>query len=555
MSEMPQVDLPDDDYISTDVPKIDPATLRRLFAVKSTPAPAPAPAPATPRRPYLVPKSTAPAPAPADGGPPGPGTKPAPAAKLPEWREGMQRTVLALSIRGDMLARSPQAVRPEPFGGGGALTSPRQRLATLIAEYWARYSVRPSPEAMDQLVDDERKRLGPAEGAALLSELSSVLAVDLSEGVEWVYDEAAEWADYRKLEDGLVRAADLLRDRAGTKAAREVLALSMVPDAADRARPIEAIDVADLVTRDFPDRPALVGSGLSGLILPGTFVITGGRAKIGKSAMVVNREIQRALGRPFLGFPTAPGRTLYIQAEIPEPQLKERIALMLSGGPDGRIDAEELRGRLITVTRRGLYIDTPAGFDAVRRLVEQYEPDHLSIDPLARFMSGEENSTTDMGKVVAVADRLIQEYGVAFELVHHTGHAVKGDPRRGGDRLRGSSALFAAADSTMMLDRAEDVWTLSFELRLVREIAPMTLSRTPTFWYAGAPPPPPDEMLVDVGRLVRDAPMTYTNLVAAIMVAFKASERTAKRRVTESVAAKTIVQTPDGYRQSVPKTP
>src|SRR5262249_35217482 len=159
--------------------------------------------------------------------------------------------------------------------------------------------------------------------------------------------------------------------------------------------------------------------------------------KRGKSLLVMNREIRRASGRPFLGMATTPGRTLYVQAEIPEPQLKQRLVLMLAAHPeDGVIDAETLRNRLLTVTRRGMFLDEPAAYDALRRLIEQSEPDLVSLDPLARFMTGEENSARDVGRLINSLDRLIQEYRVAIELTHHAGKPQSGDQRQGGQRLR-----------------------------------------------------------------------------------------------------------------------
>jgi AAA domain/DnaB-like helicase N terminal domain len=259
-------------------------------------------------------------------------------------------------------------------------------------------------------------------------------------------------------------------------------------EAGDTPTPtIEVIDAADLVTRTFPEEPALVGGGL---IVPRSLVVNGGPAKRGKSLLVLNREIRRAQGRPFLGFPTTPGRTLYINAEIPEPQLQQRLVLMLGDCPvAGPVDAETLRTRLLTVTHRGLFIDEPAGYDAVRRLIEQTKPDLLSLDPLARFMTGEENSARDVGQLIKALDRLIQEYRIAIELTHHAGKPSTGDPRQGGQRLRGSSALFGAADTVTMLDRAQDSWLLSFELRHAEELAPMPLDRTSSLWFTKAGPP------------------------------------------------------------------
>jgi Bifunctional DNA primase/polymerase, N-terminal/AAA domain/Primase C terminal 1 (PriCT-1) len=312
----------------------------------------------------------------------------------------------------------------------------------------------------------------------------------------------------------------------------------------DTAAPsiIEVIDAADLVARAFPEEPALVGGGL---IVPRSLNVTSGPPKRGKSLFVLNREIRRAHGQPFLGFATTPGRTLYIQAEIPEANLKERFVAMLKG--EG-LEAEGLRDHIKTVTRRGLFVDEPAGFETVRRLIEQTEPDLVSLDPLARFFVGEENSAREMGRLINALDRLIQEYKIAVELVHHTGKPVHGDPRQGGHRLRGSSALFGAADAVVILDRTQDAWLLSFELRHAEEPAPMPLTRTANLWFTLAGPP---EKLVAVASIVKDIPLRFTALVGAIVSEMKCSERTAERMVRDTKKAGLIWQGDNGlYRQA-----
>lgn len=336
-----------------------------------------------------------------------------------------------------------------------------------------------------------------------------------------------------------------LLEHAWTQSDRPDFAASSYDQETASADPptIEVIDAADLVAREFPEEPALVGGGL---IVPRSLTVTSGPPKRGKSLFVLNREIRRAHGQPFLGFATTPGRTLYIQAEIPEANLKERFVAMLQGE---KLEAEGLRDHLKTVTRRGLFLDEPAGFDTVRRLIEQTEPDLVSLDPLARFFVGEENSAREMGRLINALDRLIQEYRIAVELVHHTGKPVHGDPRQGGHRLRGSSALFGAADAVVILDRTQDAWLLSFELRHAEEPAPMPLTRTPSLWFTPAGPP---EKLLAVASIVKDIPLRFTALVGAIVSDMKFSERTAERMVRDAKKAGLVWQGDDGrYRQTV----
>ena len=75
--------------------------------------------------------------------------------------------------------------------------------------------------------------------------------------------------------------------------------------------------------------------------------------------------------------------------------------------------------------------------------------DHVAlviVDTLARCMpGGDENSTKDMGKVIANADRMRESLKCAVLIVHHTG-------KDGGD-ARGSSSLRGAADVMLKCSR------------------------------------------------------------------------------------------------------
>lgn len=76
--------------------------------------------------------------------------------------------------------------------------------------------------------------------------------------------------------------------------------------------------------------------------------------------------------------------------------------------------------------------------DALSR-VEQ-TPEVIFMDTLARSMAGDENTKTDMGKVIEAVDMLRRETGAQIILIHHAGKDVtKG--------LRGSGSLEGATDT------------------------------------------------------------------------------------------------------------
>ena len=281
----------------------------------------------------------------------------------------------------------------------------------------------------------------------------------------------------------------------------------------------EAIEVHDLLRREYAEPPALVGGG----ILPRQALgFIGGPPKVGKSSLALNLALRRTLGLPWLGFETTPGRVLVLQAEIPERELQGRLRLMLQdlgGDPPAR--------RLFLATYRGLKLDRMEGLKACRRLVEALHPDLLILDPLARFYSGDENSAREVGRLVGALDELIQSLGLAVMVVHHTAKPSMTDPREGGLRLRGSSALFAAADSVLVLDKTEGgLFKLGFELRHGKEPEPMLLQRTDRLWFIPAGPP---EDLLAVAALIQETGLRYRQLVQAIQASEGVSKATAER--------------------------
>lgn len=89
--------------------------------------------------------------------------------------------------------------------------------------------------------------------------------------------------------------------------------------------------------------------------------------------------------------------------------------------------------------------------------VREVNPVLVIFDTLSRSMPGlDENSSGDMGRVIAAVDRIREQTGAAVVLVHHSGK----DPK---SLERGSSALRAAADTMLAVTTANGVTQLSCE--------------------------------------------------------------------------------------------
>jgi hypothetical protein len=332
------------------------------------------------------------------------------------------------------------------------------------------------------------------------------------------------------------RASDVMRDAIDT--------LEEIRRRPAARRPDETpSELTALLAHPFERKPEIIGRG----VLPRAgLMISGGDPKLGKSLMVGNALLCRALGREWLGFPTDAGVSLVVQSELHAEAIAERYRTMRRHQPDPFPE-----GRLHIKACRGVMLDEVAGLAQIRDWIEETGADLLVIDPLARHMAGDENSNRDMGVVVRAVDSLVERYGVAVWIVHHPSKPRDGQQRSGGMRLRGASALFGAADTVMMLDPDGDKFRLTFELRHGAAPEPIRLSRDENLWLVPTGPEPEAQLLAFAG-LTTSRPLAYNALVTAGVENLKLSKGTAKRRVGEAIGAKLLEKDADGLYRPTP---
>jgi hypothetical protein len=301
---------------------------------------------------------------------------------------------------------------------------------------------------------------------------------------------------------------------------------------------VQPVEYHELLRREYTEPPGVVGGGV--VVREGLHV-KGGPPKRGKSLLCMQKVFARSTQQPWLGFATTPGVSLIFNAEIPERDLQARARIMQTPLP-----IPVPPDLVHFVTHRGLRLDRRDDLRVIRSIIEGLRPDYVLIDPLARFFSGDENSSRDVGRLVGTLDELIQAYHLAIELVHHTAKPQADDQRAGGLRLRGSSALFAAVDSALVLDRSSDgLFKLSFELRHGREPEPMLLRRTEHLWLE--PSGPPDDLL-QVAAIVQKLPLRYGQLLDAIQADMEVKKRSAEALVARARKAGIIAVEDGTYR-------
>jgi len=219
--------------------------------------------------------------------------------------------------------------------------------------------------------------------------------------------------------------------------------------------------------------------------------ILAGPQKAGKSILSVNLGLSLAYGKDFLGFKVPhPRRVLYVQQEISEPAMLERLRQMTS-----RMTSSCSDNFMIENTAGNpLKLSTAAGRERLRKLLADNRPDLLILDPLSTFHDKEENSSTEMATVLETISELKSEFTVGILLIHHFGKPSLA-VRKGSHRLRGSSVIGDRADSLIMLDPVKPCHSMqntspdcygqiSFDLRNDASPSPIAVVREPTtLWY------------------------------------------------------------------------
>jgi len=152
-------------------------------------------------------------------------------------------------------------------------------------------------------------------------------------------------------------------------------------------------------------------------------------AKSGKSYLA--NQMARCIGSEevFLTQPTVRGRVLYLQFELGESVLHDRLLSTGKGYPN-----------VFVGTSFSIKVDTKVGQDQVIRAMEAVKPNVLILDPLYKALNGDENEASDVRKALDFLDKLIEMYNCSIVIIHHAGKDIS---KRG----RGSSVLEDWVDS------------------------------------------------------------------------------------------------------------
>lgn len=233
----------------------------------------------------------------------------------------------------------------------------------------------------------------------------------------------------------------------------------------------------------FLDQPSPPGYFYCWPLLPkrGKMFI-GGEAKSFKSMLALNIAYDLSEGLDVLGSFKVVGkgkRVLLIEQEIGEVRLRERLAAIhkARAGP-------HVGSNLWVVSKDlGARLDTDEGLAIIKGHIEQAAPHVIIFDPLRKFHNLDEDSSTAMGGMMKVLDKLQEQYDLTSIIVHHHGKPREDRARNSPTNLRGSSVLYDEGDTYMTVTapdwRNKHLRQLSFVLRSAEDPAPIMVELEP----------------------------------------------------------------------------
>lgn len=197
--------------------------------------------------------------------------------------------------------------------------------------------------------------------------------------------------------------------------------------------------------------------------------IIGGAPKCCKSWLGLDMAVSVASGTACLGKFQVPtrGKVLIFLAEDAAHNVRARIESICI---HRHLDISELE--LYVITAATMRLDLETDQQMLTKTLDSLRPKLLILDPLVRLHRLDENSASDISKLLSFLRGLQRSFATAIILVHHASKKYRAQP---GQALRGSSDLHAFGDSNAYLARKKNNLVLTLEHRAAKPPEPMEL--------------------------------------------------------------------------------
>ncbi|MBX6752744.1 MAG: AAA family ATPase [Thermorudis peleae] len=168
----------------------------------------------------------------------------------------------------------------------------------------------------------------------------------------------------------------------------------------------------------------------------GGISLLGAKPKVGKSTTARCLALAVARGEPFLGRETAQGPVVYLALEEKRAEIAKHFRRLGAGNGDP------------------VYIHVgmapERALEALASAIETHKPALVIIDPLLKLVRVRDaNDYAEVTRALEPVIELARQSGAHLMLIHHLS---KGE-RNGGDAILGSTALFGAVDTAILMRR------------------------------------------------------------------------------------------------------
>lgn len=221
----------------------------------------------------------------------------------------------------------------------------------------------------------------------------------------------------------------------------------------------------EFMSKSYPINEVII----KGIIHRTELIILSARAKSYKSFLTTEMALCASSGEPFLDFfETFKKPTLIVQTEVSEASLKERIESLLE---NRQVD------NLFIAEGPSLRIDTTKGLEALEDAIISHNIELLILDPFYTLHGGDENSASEISRILTGLKKLILKLNIGCILIHHQGKKFEHtEGRQAGQKHRGSSAFADVPDGSISLSKSDEQ-TIEFcsEFRNRESLESMTI--------------------------------------------------------------------------------
>ncbi len=201
---------------------------------------------------------------------------------------------------------------------------------------------------------------------------------------------------------------------------------------------------------EIPQRPWVA----RGYLLRGAVTVLSGASSVSKSTLAIAWAVSLALHQPLHRFaPASACRVMILNAEDDAAEQRRRFSAVLRqfGAAPSALAGKVMRvgphgvGTLLAGGTAGRDMASTGAMVELQRLVAEFRPDVLILDPLVELHTAEENDNGALRGVMAQFRTMAVEHGMAVAIVHHARKGAAQSTPGDTDTLRGASSIVGAA--------------------------------------------------------------------------------------------------------------